>query len=886
MTIMSKKLIYSVSFVLVLAVTGTASADQWDITVPDAGFDDHVLNNVGDYIYIGDAAYTGAWKSDVGQAWIDYGYWAGDVDMPARSGNFKAYPSDAEAFDYIYQILNETFIEGGTYTLSVWVGNAWPGEGYADGWGLYFTGEDYTNNLIEANGLALSGDWEQISLVYTATAADAGKKIGIKMSGEQGESYIAFEDVTLSYDGPPRPPVATNPSPADGAKIDDGWVFLSWTAAAAAVEHDVYFGAGFDDVNDATSEPPVDPYKGRQTDAFHQVYDLVPGTTYYWRIDEVNDTEPNSPWKGRVWSFWIPPRTAYDPSPSDGRQYVDPDVTLGWTPGLGAKLHTVYFGDNFDDVNNAVVGLPQAETTYTPGTLELEKTYYWRVDEFDAVSTYKGDVWSFTTLPVISITDPDLIGWWTFDEGGGNIANDWSGHGNNGTIAGDPEWVDGIMKGALDLTSDYIAIDGVVDDITSTNITLSIWINSTQTNQGDLIAANDSGSDHPLEFYIESGRPGRYDSGDTTYTNAPVVADGRWHMMTYVREFNTGRIYVDGVQVATDIASFDLSTVTRWSIGQEWDSGPSNFYVGMVDDVRFYNKSLTAEEIAVVMRGDTKLAGSPMPDIGAIVDIRDISSLNWSKGDTAASHDVYFGTARDAVAGANNSEAEFQGNQAGTSLSLDNLVEFGGGDYYWRIDEVEADGTVNAGTIWKFTVPDYLIVDDFESYNDINEGEPGSNRIYLTWIDGFANATNGSQAGNLDPPFMSQGRSGAQSMPLYYDNNFMYSEATVTLVSARDWTEEGVGVLSLWFYGDAANAAERMYVALNGIATVYHDNPDVGLIDTWTEWTIDLQEFAAQGVNLANVSTISIGFGDKSSLQAGGSGMVLFDDIRLYRPAP
>jgi hypothetical protein len=883
---MCKKLIYLVSFVLVLAVTGTASADQWDITVPDAGFDDHVLNNVGDYIYIGDAAYTGAWKSDVGQAWIDYGYWAGDVDMPARSGNFKAYPSDAEAFDYIYQILDETFIEGGTYTLSVWVGNAWPGEGYADGWGLYFTAEDYTINLIETHGLALSGDWEQISLVYTATAADAGKKIGIKMSGEQGESYIAFEDVTLSYDGPPRPPLATNPTPADGAKIDDVWVFLSWTAAAAAVEHDVYFGDDFDEVNDATSEPPVDPYKGRQTDTFYQGYDLVPGTTYYWRIDEVNDTEPNSPWKSRVWSFWIPPRTAYDPSPSDGGQYVVPDVTLGWTPGLGAKLHTVYFGDNFDDVNNAVVGLPQAETNYTPGTLELEKTYYWRVDEFDGVSTYKGGVWSFTTLPVISITDPDLIGWWTFDEGGGNIAIDWSGHGNNGTIAGDPEWVDGIMKGALDLTSDYIAIDGVVDDITSTDITLSIWINSTQINQGDLIAANDSGSDHPLEFYIESGRPGRYDGGDTTYTNAPVVADGRWHMMTYVREFNTGRIYVDGVQVATDIASFDLSTVTRWSIGQEWDSGPSNFYVGMVDDVRFYNKSLTAEEIAVVMRGDTKLAGSPMPDTGAIVDIRDISSLSWSKGDTAASHDVYFGTDRDAVAGADNNESEFQGNQAGTSLSLANLVEFGGGDYYWRIDEVEADGTVNAGTIWKFTVPDYLIVDDFESYNDINEGEPGSNRIYLTWIDGFANATNGSQAGNLDPPFMSQGRSGAQSMPLYYDNNFMYSEATMTLVSARDWTEEGVGVLSLWFRGSSDNAAERMYVALNGSAVVYYDDPSAAQIATWTEWRIDLQEFAAQGVNLANVNTISIGFGDKNNLQAGGSGMVIFDDIRLYQPAP
>jgi hypothetical protein len=97
-----------------------------------------------------------------------------------------------------------------------------------------------------------------------------------------------------------------------------------------------------------------------------------------------------------------------------------------------------------------------------------------------------------------------------------------------------------------------------------------------------------------------------------------------------------------------------------------------------------------------------------------------------------------------------------------------------------------------------------------------------------------------------------------------------------TDVSAQ-WTDQDVGMLS--------NYAEPMYFALNGIA-VYHDNPDAVLIDTWTQWTISLQAFADQGVDLANVDTIAIGFGDKNNLQAGGSGKILFDDIRLYRPAP
>jgi len=105
-----------------------------------------------------------------------------------------------------------------------------------------------------------------------------------------------------------------------------------------------------------------------------------------------------------------------------------------------------------------------------------------------------------------------------------------------------------------------------------------------------------------------------------------------------------------------------------------------------------------------------------------------------------------------------------------------------------------------------------------------------------------------------------------------------FSNVQVTGSVTGQWQSQDIGIPS--------NAAEPMYVALNGNAVVYHDDPSAALIDTWTEWTIDLQEFAAQGVNLANVNTISIGFGDKNNLQAGGSGLVFFDDIRLYRPEP
>ncbi len=121
-------------------------------------------------------------------------------------------------------------------------------------------------------------------------------------------------------------------------------------------------------------------------------------------------------------------------------------------------------------------------------------------------------------------------------------------------------------------------------------------------------------------------------------------------------------------------------------------------------------------------------------------------------------------------------------------------------------------------------------------------------------------------------------------MPLFYDNSVGYSEATLTLTYPRDWTENGVNTLTIWFRGNSDNAAETLYVALDGNAIVTNDNPNAAQVTTWTEWTIDLQAFADQGINLANVNTISLGLGNKNNPLAGGSGTMYFDDIRLYPP--
>ncbi len=469
-------------------------------------------------------------------------------------------------------------------------------------------------------------------------------------------------------------PYAFSPAPADGALYEDTWLNLTWKPGGFAVSHDVYLGENFDDVNTGTEGT----YQGNQvgTDfiigfpGFAFPDGLVPGTTYYWRVDEVNAPPDSTIHKSAVWSFSIPPKTAYFPDPDDGAEGVSVDVRLSWTAGFGAKLHHAYFGDNFDDVSNAAGNPPLGSTTFNPGPLEMAKTYYWRIDEFDIAEMHKGDVWSFITEGAVSNPSP--------------------------------------AKSAVDVTQ------------------------------------------------------------------TPV--------------------------------------------------------------------------------------------------------LTWVPGVFADTHDVYFGTDPTSL------ELKGSGN-LGSERFEPGQLEWNT-TYYWRIDEANNANTDSPwkGPLWSFTTANFLIIDDMESYNDLEPDDPESNRIFNAWIDGYEDPTNGSLVGYDTPPFAEQTivHDGNQSMPISYDNAVGKSEATLTLASHRDWTVNGVNTLTIWFRGASGNAAEQMYVALNSNARVDHDNPDAATSTSWTEWNIPLQAFADQGVNLANVNSITLGL----SSVTGGAGMMYFDDIRLYPPAP
>ncbi len=680
---------------------------------------------------------------------------------------------------------------------------------------LYLDGEDVTSTAQSFSGLNVVAD------------ADVG--IGWDPVN-QGSYHIGMIDDVLIYDrelipeeiqqiikglgGEPYP-YAYDPVPADGALYMDTWVNLEWTAGGKTVSHDVYIGEVFNDVNEATRESGL--FWGNQTSTFYVVgfpgfaypEGLVPGTTYYWRIDEVNDADPNSPWKGPVWSFTVPSKKAYQPTPADGVKYVDTGLELSWATGLGAVMHTVYFGTNFNEINEAVGGTLGPDTTYSPGPLELDTTYYWRVDEFDGLVTHKGDIWSFTTKPAIAVTDPDLLCWWTFDEGMGQNVLDWSGHGHDGKIYGDPQWVDGYHSGALllDGIDDYV-IHQLPEAQSYDNFTVALWVKADSLGQGQYMSPFSSHTPNSSGFQIDvdGTNPGFY---RTNRSGEAGLAFGRvtlqWIHLALVVEGTTLQYYYNGTWVTNHTYEENDVLFNEFMVGVSRNN--TNYFDGAIDDLRVYTKTLTEEEIQLVMRGDLQMAWNPSPENGSIPDIDGAIPLSWTRGDDASQHDVYLGTDRDAVKEADTSDTMgvYRGRQGATTYTPDD-VEWGGGPYYWRIDEINTDGTITQGRIWSFTVTDFILIEDFESYTD---NDTNGEAIWQHWIDGFGIPTNGAQVGYLMPPYTEQTivNGGYQSMPLMYDNTagVANSEAVLALTIPRDWTKHNISDLSLWFIGYPAS---------------------------------------------------------------------------------
>ncbi|MDI6451486.1 hypothetical protein [Anaerobaca lacustris] len=534
--------------------------------------------------------------------------------------------------------------------------------------------------------------------------------------------------------------------------------------------------------------------------------------------------------------------SAATPLPQDGAGDVPRDGALSWTPGALAETHDVYLGTRFADVNDAsrtnpmgvLVSQGQTAATYDPGQLELGQTYYWRVDEVNGPPDYtifKGQVWSFEVEPFAYPLEAIAVAASSFE-----------------TDARPENTING---------------SGLDEDDGHSTRTSDMWLSSAAGDQPTFIEFTFDRLyklhqmlvwNYNIQFEAFLG----YGLKDVTVEYSEngvewmVLGDFEFAQATSVAGYTSN--------TTIDFAGRAVQAV-RLTANSNWGGVLPQYGLS---EVRFLYIPTFARE--------------PQPADGDL-DVPLDAILNWRPGREAAVHEVYLG--------ADPGVLTLVGTTDRPTLPTETL-EFGRA-YYWRVDEVNEAEPISLwqSSVWTFRTLEYAVIDDFESYtDDIDAGEA----IFDTWLDGWVNNT-GSTVGYLDAPFAERTvvHSGAQSMPLIYDNSSapFYSEAERDL-GGMAWNVHGADSLRLFVSGraDGSNDPEPFYVAVEDaagrVAVVTH--PDIAVRPGWNEWRIPFSDLT--GVNLGNVRAMYMGLGDRDNPRAGGAGLVFIDDIGYGRSVP
>ena len=555
---------------------------------------------------------------------------------------------------------------------------------------------------------------------------------------------------------------------------------------------------------------------------YYHMAGLEAGVTYYWRVDEIGPDD--TVYTGDVWQFTAAPATAYEPSPRNGDKWIDPKMSVSWLAGQGATSHDIYFGADQEAVANRDASVFKGNQKIP--TFEpgpLEPGMtYYWAIDELGAATHAGDVWRFTTA----------------DGAGGVKAEYFQGMG----VSGAPIVVQ--IEPSIDHSWGSAVVAGDVTDNVSARWTadLEIAVADTYT----FITTSDDG----VRLWLDDERivNNWTDHGTTDNRSRSMYLEPGIYSLRMEWYDNTGG--------AVARLAWETPTMQRQII-------PAGPLQPPVRAKAWYPKN-----------GD--------------VDVPQDAILLWSAGDQAVEHDVYFGQDEAAVAAATPADAAYQGGQALEQTGFGPGALEPGQTYFWRVDEVNdaAADSPWVGAAWGFTVADFLVLDNFESYrDDMDAGDA----IFQTWLDGVENST-GSTVGYWEADGGTFGEKtivhgGRQSMPLDYNNVDppYYSETSRTWSPVQDLTALGGDTLSLAVRGKGSNGAAVLYVALEDsagqIAVVAYADDTAVTTANWTVWSIPVADFA--GVNPARIKTMYIGAGDRSAPSPGGAGTIYIDDVQV-----
>jgi hypothetical protein len=460
---------------------------------------------------------------------------------------------------------------------------------------------------------------------------------------------------------------------------------------------------------------------------------------------------------------------AADPQPGNKKTDVARDVTLSWTSGDFADKHNVFFGTDFNDVNNATVdshtnvtvaqGLAKDNPNYTPDLLEFETTYYWRVDEVNAPpdsGIIKGIVWSFKTEEVaMKVPASDIVA-----------------TAKNNTTKNDPNNV--INELGLDPNTDqHSTTVGNWQSASTNGVDNMLWIRFDFRRSYKL---------HQMLVWNMNNKPfAKY--GFQKVKVEYLKDNDEWAVLTTEATFGIGSgassyIYNTTVEF-NDVAA----KAVRLTMLSNWDTKDTS-KTGALSEIRFTYIPTYAR--------------LPQPD----TDVNNVSVnsvLSWRTGREATSHSVYVDTNENAVANGTAAVHSVTASSYTPSLNLGRV-------YYWRVDEINNTMTPSkwSGDVWSFSTEEYISIEDFEDYNDFI-----GSLIFETWIGGDSDTTlGGSQVGHTDAPFAEETivQNGKQAGPIYYNNTAVGTNTSIGERSFDDplnLTSNGADTLRLFYRGKA-----------------------------------------------------------------------------------
>jgi len=618
------------------------------------------------------------------------------------------------------------------------------------------------------------------------TVAWGGPGIGAGPKVITADYLTAPDPATPGTDAALGAKFATAPQPASGATEISSPLF-QWTAGANAMMHEVYMGTN----PNLGAADFMGPWP---TNMYFHIAGLTPGATYYWRVDEVDVTGAKSP--GLVWSFAVQPLEAHNPSPVDGALWRSTKTTVSWVAGQGAVSHKVYGSDNKAAVvagDAAALLATQAETKLDASALlQAGKTYYWRVDEVDSAGKVTpGPVWTFSTV----------------DPTGGAVAEYWNGMnlvGNDLSKAGKP-----------------VLVKTVPD------INFSWPSGSTKgTNSPDAAINTDY---FGARFTAQLNVPvsGKYkliestDDGGLLYLNGTQIA-GAW---------------VNGGEAENASVDLDLEAGKQYIVVLEYYEATG----GAAARLRWSGPGIAKEIIPQGALQIPQCAISPNPADRA-VDVADSAVLSFTPGPKAIAHTMYFGTDKKKVTDGDASVALPPTDQTTyVPAKLDWNTT-----YYWKVDEINADGTTVTGLVWSFTTANFVV---------INLGQKTLN--YNNTIDPFV-----SQLA-LDLP-ADLTKNGVTDLALRFQGQAA-AQGSVSFDAATGTYSVGGAGSDIWGNADQFTYA---YKALEGngtmIARVVSD--DGKGANTWSKAGVMIRETLAAGSTHAFMP-ITSGGGNGRSLQ-------------------